>query len=107
MTAVRVEGGWTIDGSLRFVTGSADARWCTALGTDANSPEAGLFFFVIPMSELDIGSNWVAATAMRGTGSSAVTGTGVFVPDERVIPFAQTPRVDRPLYRVSPFVTLW
>jgi alkylation response protein AidB-like acyl-CoA dehydrogenase len=107
MTAVRVEGGWAIDASLRFMTGSADARWCTALGVDASSPQSGLFFFVIPMSELEVGTNWVTATAMRGTGSSAVTGTGVFVPDERVIPFSRPPRLDRPLFRMSPFVTLW
>jgi alkylation response protein AidB-like acyl-CoA dehydrogenase len=107
MTARRVESGWTIDASFRFMTGSADARWCTALGTDANAPQAGLFFFVMPMSDLHVGTDWVQATAMRGTGSSAVTGAGVFVPDERVIPIAQPPRLDRPLFRVSPFVTLW
>ena len=44
---------------------------------------------------------------MRGTGSNAVRGDGVFVPDERVVSLAQPPRIDRPLFRVPLFVTLW
>jgi alkylation response protein AidB-like acyl-CoA dehydrogenase len=89
------------------MTGSADARWCTAFGLDADAPEAGMFAFVVPMSDLTISSNWVDASAMRGTGSNAVTGEGVFVPDERVVSMAQRPRLDRPTFRVAPFVTLW
>ena len=107
ITAHRVEGGWTVDAAIRFMTGAADARWCTALGVDADAPEAGLFFFVMPLSDLRVGSNWMDAAAMRGTGSSAVAGTGVLVPDRRVVPFTRPPRLDRPLFRMSPFVTLW
>lgn len=107
LDAHRVVGGWRVDASIRFMTGAADARWCTALGVDADAPETGLFFFVLPLADLRVGSNWMDAAAMRGTGSSSVTGAGVFVPDERVVPFARPPRLDRPLFRLSPFVTLW
>ena len=29
MDATRVDGGWQIDARFRFMTGAADARWCT------------------------------------------------------------------------------
>ena len=91
--ATRVDGGWLVDARFRFLTGSADARWCTAFGMDAHAPDAGIFAFVLPMHELTVTSNWVDASAIRGTGSNAVTGHGVFVPDERVVSMAQPPPV--------------
>jgi alkylation response protein AidB-like acyl-CoA dehydrogenase len=105
--AARVEGGWRVNARFRFMTGSADARWCTAVGLDAQAPDAGMFAFVMPMSDLSVTDNWADASAMRGTGSNAVTGQGVFVPDERVVSLARPPRIDRPLFWVSHFVTLW
>jgi alkylation response protein AidB-like acyl-CoA dehydrogenase len=107
MDAARVDGGWRVDARFRFMTGSADARWCTAFGLDGSAPEAGMFAFVMPMSDLSVTDNWIDASAMRGTGSNAVVGKGVFVPDERVVSLALPPRIDRPLFRVSPFVVLW
>ena len=107
LDAVRTDGGWRIDARFRFMTGSADARWCTGLGLDGNAPEAGMYAFVMPMSDLTVTDNWVEASAMRGTGSNAVVGQGVFVPDERVVSLTQSPRIDRPLFRVAPFVILW
>jgi alkylation response protein AidB-like acyl-CoA dehydrogenase len=105
--AVRVDGGWTVDARFRFMTGSADARWCTAFGLDAQAPEAGMYAFILPMTDLTVTTNWVEASAMRGTGSNAVTGDHVFVPDERVVSLVQPPQLDRPTFRVAPFVTLW
>ncbi len=93
-------GRWRLDAyaRFRFMTGSADARWCTAFGLDVHAPEAGMFAFVLPMSDLTVTTNWVDASAMRGTGSNAVSGQGVFVPDERVVSMAQPPRLDRPTF---------
>jgi alkylation response protein AidB-like acyl-CoA dehydrogenase len=107
LDAARAEGGWRIDARFRFMTGSADARWCTGLGLDGNAPEAGMYAFVLPMSDLTVTDNWVEASAMRRTGSNAVIGQDVFVPDERVVSLAQPPGIDRPLFRIAPFVVLW
>jgi alkylation response protein AidB-like acyl-CoA dehydrogenase len=107
MDATRVDGGWRVDARVRFMTGAADARWCTASWLDPSAPEAGLYNFVLPMRELTVSDNWVGASAMRGTGSNAVFGQGVFVPPERVVTLPQPPRIDRPLFRVSSFVVLW
>ena len=35
-----------------------------------------MYAFVLPMSDLTVSDNWVGASAMRGTGSNAVFGTG-------------------------------
>jgi alkylation response protein AidB-like acyl-CoA dehydrogenase len=107
MEATRVDGGWRVDARFRFMTGSADARWCTSFGLDPDAPEAGMYAFVLPMSDLTVSDNWVEASAMRGTGSNAVGGQGVFVPSERVVSLTGPPRIDRPLFRVSSFVVLW
>ena len=103
----RVDGGWHVDGRFPFMTGADDARWCTALGLDANAPEAGIYTFVMPMTQLTLTETWVDATAMRGTGSNAVMASKVFVPDERVVSLALGPLIDRPLFRVSPWVVLF
>jgi alkylation response protein AidB-like acyl-CoA dehydrogenase len=107
MDAVRVDGGWQVNARFRFMTGSTDSRWCTAFGMDANAPDAGVYAFIMPMSDLSVTDTWIDASAMRGTGSNAVTGRGVFVPDERVVSLAQPPRIDRPLFHLSPFLPLW
>ncbi|MFN0027108.1 MAG: hypothetical protein ACKV2O_07990 [Acidimicrobiales bacterium] len=106
-----VDGGWQLEGDWRFMTSSADARWCTiyTLGV-LRSDRPELLAMVLPMDELEVSDSWLDASSMRGSGSNAVRtpgSPGLFVPAERVVAQAQPPLVDRPLYRVDPLVVLW
>ncbi len=105
-SAARVEGGWSIQGDWRFMTGSSDAGWCTVYTQDPTA-DGRVYAMVLPMDELDITDTWLGASSMRGTGSNAVSGKGIFVPDERVAAMSRRPIIDRPLFRVAPLVVLW
>jgi alkylation response protein AidB-like acyl-CoA dehydrogenase len=64
----RVDGGWQVDGRFPFMTGAADALWCTALGLDANATEAGIYAFVMPMTRLTLTETWVDARPCAAPG---------------------------------------
>jgi alkylation response protein AidB-like acyl-CoA dehydrogenase len=74
---------------------------------DADAPEAGMHAFVPRLSEVTVSGNWVGASAVRGTGSNAVTADGLLVPPERVVSLLQSPRLDRPLFRVAFLIVQW
>ena len=76
MDAARVDGGWQVDARFRFMTGAADARWCTANGLDLDAPEAGMYAFVLPMGDLTVSDNWVGRLGDEGHGVERRVRTG-------------------------------
>ncbi|MFF5428454.1 MULTISPECIES: acyl-CoA dehydrogenase family protein [Streptomyces] len=79
-------GGYTLDGSWKWISGSQGADWAllAALlaGPDGTpAPYAAL----VPLSALTVADDWYAS-AGAGTGSSTVTAAGVSVPAHRVVP---------------------
>ena len=107
VTAEVVDGGYRLDGHYPFMTGARDSAWATAVATavdpevDGSQGPPDLRRLAVPMSDLEIHDTWNAASGMRGTGSHAVSAHNVFVPEDHVVRFTATARIDRPLYRVA------
>ncbi|MFF3752718.1 acyl-CoA dehydrogenase family protein [Streptomyces sp. NPDC002018] len=83
-TLTPVEGGYSLSGSWKWISGSRGANWglLSALlaGPDGTpAPYAAL----VPFSELTIADDWHTSSA-AGTGSSTVTAENVTVPAHRV-----------------------
>ncbi|HEY4041052.1 MAG TPA: acyl-CoA dehydrogenase family protein [Rhodopila sp.] len=97
--ALRVPGGYRIDGRFPFVSGCHHCEWlwlgCTVLenGTpclDRNGvPETRQCF--VKVSQCEILDNW-HTTGLRGTGSNDVVVRDIFVPAEHTFSF-QDPRL--------------
>ncbi|NOT53609.1 MAG: hypothetical protein HOP18_03295 [Deltaproteobacteria bacterium] len=105
--ATPVEGGYRVSGQWPVVTGCEDAHWCALAGVvmdgdtprqRGGSPDGRLF--LIPTAALDITPTWQEAAAMRGTGSNAVSGREVFVPEMFSHTSAKPLLIDRPLFRL-------
>jgi alkylation response protein AidB-like acyl-CoA dehydrogenase len=112
--ATRVEGGWRITGRCPFASGCHNAKWLVmpALEMDGDrpkvdpagqpSPFAGFF----PRSEAKILDNW-HTYGLRGTGSTDIAVTDLFIPDRRIAPVAPLanppPGFDGPLFRMFPW----
>ncbi|MFD3700871.1 acyl-CoA dehydrogenase family protein [Streptomyces sp. NPDC058646] len=84
-TLVPTEGGYLLNGTWRFNTGSRGADWnITAAhleGPDGTSREA---VAIVPMSEMTLADDWYVAGA-AATGSSSSTAKDLFVPAHRVV----------------------
>ncbi|MFE2421979.1 acyl-CoA dehydrogenase family protein [Streptomyces hokutonensis] len=87
-TAVKVDGGYVVNGKWPFNSGCLHADWTMTpfpiLGEDGGL--AGVRFGLVPYTDLTIEDTWHVA-GMRGTGSNTAVGTDVFVPDHRIIDF--------------------
>lgn len=107
VTAEVVDGGYRLEGHYPFMTGARDSAWATAVATavdpevDGSGGPPDLRRLAVPLSDLEIHDTWNAASGMRGTGSHAVSARNVFVPEDHVVKFAASARLDRPLYRVA------
>ncbi|GHA91798.1 acyl-CoA dehydrogenase family protein [Streptomyces termitum] len=84
-TLTPTEGGYTLDGSWKWISGSRGADWAllSALLTGPDGTPAP-FAALVPFSEVTIADDWHASAA-AGTGSSTVTAAGVTVPAHRVV----------------------
>src|SRR5690606_26796432 len=96
---------FVLEGSWPFMTGAADATWCTVaarvVGAERSPDQpADVRFLVVPVDQLEVSDNWSGATGMRGTGSHAVQADGVLVPETRVVRPDQPLIVDRALYHM-------
>jgi alkylation response protein AidB-like acyl-CoA dehydrogenase len=82
-TLTPVEGGFTLNGSWRWVSGCERADWCNlaALPEGGDGPPVPLTVLV-PRSEVSIVDDWDSSAA-AGTGSATVVATNVFVPTHR------------------------
>ncbi|MFE2598998.1 acyl-CoA dehydrogenase family protein [Streptomyces sp. NPDC059396] len=83
-TLTPTEGGYTLSGSWKWISGSRGANWAllSALLTGPDGTPAP-FAALVPFSELSIADDWHASSA-AGTGSSTVTAENVTVPAHRV-----------------------
>jgi alkylation response protein AidB-like acyl-CoA dehydrogenase len=95
-TATKVDGGWRVSGTKRFVSQSPVAAVMSTMFT-YEDPERGtrVLNMAVPMGDgVTVLDNW-DTTGMRGTASNDVLVDDVFVPDERVL-------ADRPYGVVDP-----
>jgi alkylation response protein AidB-like acyl-CoA dehydrogenase len=105
--AIPEDGGYRVSGHWPVVTGCEDTQWCalTGLVMEGDTPRQvnglpdGRLFF-LPTTALTIAPTWHEAVAMRGTGSNAVSGQDVFVPEALAHTAAKPLLLDRPLFRV-------
>jgi indole-3-acetate monooxygenase len=102
-----VEGGYELQGRWPFLTGVLDASWAAVLGIvhDGDSPREHLGgpdvrLFYVPSSTWCVEPTWDTATAMRGTGSHAISIAAAMVPEGLTANIAAPLRVDRPLFRL-------
>lgn len=108
----REDGGFRLDGTWPFMTGVLDANWaCVTVivppERDADGGPPDLRRVLMPLDSCEIHPTWDAATGMRGTGSHAVTASGVVVPAEATITHRAEPIIDRLAFRIPshlPFV---
>jgi alkylation response protein AidB-like acyl-CoA dehydrogenase len=99
-TAVPVGGGYRLSGRWSFASGCDIAEW-GKLGATIASPDAASSphhapgqasdgaFFLLPAADCEIVDNWFVC-GLSGTGSKDILVHDVFVPDHRVLRFADT-----------------
>lgn len=78
----RADGGWTLSGRWKFVSGVDFADHVLLFARDPEAEPPGLRVFAVPSGELDVEDTWFTS-GMRGTGSRTVVLDGVFVPEHR------------------------
>ena len=90
--AVPSGGGYVLNGKWSFASGIDHSRWIR-LGAFVKSPDgaqsADGAFFLLPTSEVEIEDNWFVY-GLCGTGSKNVIVRDAFVPERRVLRFADT-----------------
>jgi 3-hydroxy-9,10-secoandrosta-1,3,5(10)-triene-9,17-dione monooxygenase len=91
--AKRADGGVVIGGRWPFASGCHHSDWAMLgfpIKDDSGNPvDQGLA--LVPMRELGVEPTWNVA-GMSGTGSDTLTGSDIFVPNERVIAFSEAAR---------------
>ncbi|HUC73067.1 MAG TPA: acyl-CoA dehydrogenase family protein [Stellaceae bacterium] len=109
-TAAAIEGGYVLNGKWSFASGVDHASWIR-LGAFIKPPDAGQpadgAFFLLPTGEVEIEDNWFVY-GLCGTGSKNIIVHDAFVPDRRVLRFADTragrtsgaQHHENPLYRL-------
>ena len=106
-TAMRVPGGYELNGRWPFASGADHGDWVMvgAQGIrDADGKSTPALLVVLPKADVTIDDTWFTL-GMRGTGSKDIVLDGVFVPEHRAVPMntaflGTVPDVDRPLYRL-------
>jgi 3-hydroxy-9,10-secoandrosta-1,3,5(10)-triene-9,17-dione monooxygenase len=81
-----VEGGYIINGTWPYNSGSRQSAWGQYLVTiyyPDGTAKPGNFAY-IPMSNIEIGNDWQTA-GMQGTSSDSSTARDVFVPEHRMV----------------------
>jgi resorcinol 4-hydroxylase (FADH2) len=117
-TAIPVAGGYRLSGRWSFASGCDLAQWgklgamITPPGKEPSpgrgpepAPEGA--FFLLPEGDYDIVDNWFVC-GLAGTGSKDIVVEDVFVPEHRVLKFAETRagtspgarHHDNPIYRL-------
>jgi alkylation response protein AidB-like acyl-CoA dehydrogenase len=77
-------GGAKLTGHWDFSSGSDEASWYMLAGLGP----AGPGFHLVPRADVQVSDTWFTA-GLAGSGSKDVIVTDVFVPEHRVLPFAQ------------------
>jgi 3-hydroxy-9,10-secoandrosta-1,3,5(10)-triene-9,17-dione monooxygenase len=85
-TLTPVDGGWTLDGTWDYASGSTYATHMMGVGVD---PDGQKQIFVVPFDQCTQLDDWGGGQTLGlgGSGSNSVRITGVFVPSHRVQPY--------------------
>jgi alkylation response protein AidB-like acyl-CoA dehydrogenase len=80
------DGGLTVNGSWKFISGAAHSHWQVIL-TMAPSPDGTPWpvFAMVPMTDLRIVDDW-HTSGLCATGSVTTVAENLFVPQDRVLP---------------------
>lgn len=107
-TAVPADGGFVVNGTSPFATGSPYADWhlLTARVESGDGPP-DVLWTAVPMAELELLDDW-DVSGLAGSGSNSVVARDVFVPAHRVLPvgpllggvFPSKANADDPFYRM-------
>jgi alkylation response protein AidB-like acyl-CoA dehydrogenase len=91
-TAIPTEGGYVLSGTWSFASGVDHSSWIR-LGAFIKSPGGGQSgdgaFFLLPTADVEIEDNWFVY-GLCGTGSKNIIVADAFVPEHRVLRFADT-----------------
>jgi 3-hydroxy-9,10-secoandrosta-1,3,5(10)-triene-9,17-dione monooxygenase len=82
-TAIRVDGGFRIDGRWEWATGIEHAHWVMVHAVQ-REPEFTAWFVLVPIAEVEVEDLW-HTSGMRATGSNVVHIRDVFVPEHRAV----------------------
>ena len=82
-TAIRVEGGFRVDGRWEWATCVEHSRWVMVHAIQ-REPEFTTWFVLVPIDEVEIEDVW-QTSGMRATGSNVVRVSNVFVPEHRAV----------------------
>ncbi|MFI0366579.1 acyl-CoA dehydrogenase family protein [Actinomadura sp. 1N219] len=112
-TAEPRDGGFTVNGRWRFISGALHAHWqvIIAMGPAPDGTQWPVMALV-PMPDLEIVDDW-HTSGLRGTGSVTTVATDLFVPGHRVYPmplvlqeqFASKANADAAVYRAPMMAT--
>ncbi len=104
-SAKPVDGGYLISGRWAYCSGIADAgvffAGCFVEGGDG-APRPRPSVVAMPREELEIIDTW-HTLGLRGTGSSDVRASELWVPETHLFSLFDGPLIDRPLYRFPIF----
>ena len=83
-TATKIDGGYSLSGTWRYVSGIDNAAWCLLGGrvVDTDGAPVDQGFFLLPCNSYQIDGNW-QVVGLAGTGSKNVLVQKTFVPECR------------------------
>jgi alkylation response protein AidB-like acyl-CoA dehydrogenase len=90
--AIVSDGGYTLSGRWSFASGCDNAQWSVCAALMPSRTEADRFtpaFLLVPAAEFLIDDTW-NVVGLAGTGSKTLQLKDVFVPEHRVLTFAET-----------------
>jgi 3-hydroxy-9,10-secoandrosta-1,3,5(10)-triene-9,17-dione monooxygenase len=84
--AVKVEGGYRLNGFWPFGSGCEHSQWLFlgAVVVDESGKEIDAADFLVPTKEVTLKDDW-NVVALRGTGSCSIVAKDVFVPKHRML----------------------
>jgi alkylation response protein AidB-like acyl-CoA dehydrogenase len=85
--ARKVEGGWIINGSWPYTSGSRQSKWAqqgVVLEGYEGPVVPGISMCYMPFSDLTITNSWYV-TGMQGTGSDTSVAKDVFIPEGQMV----------------------
>ncbi len=94
--AVRVDGGWRVEGRWRWCSG---APWATFF-TLAVREENDEFVVVVPATDVRLETDSWRSRGLAATASLTVAVDGLIVPERRTFRLDASPTRDEPIYRV-------
>lgn len=114
-TATRVEGGYVVNGSWRYCSGSTYATTYTANAVIEPAPnrndavsssapgESEIRSFILNPEQIDILADW-NAFGLRATGSHTISAVDAFVPDDMTFLLTETKGYERETIYRYPFL---